>query len=138
MNILKHVGAVLLGVFVGMILITLMHMLGNLMYPLPEGLDMNDPEAMGAYIPTMPFGAMLMVLLAHGSGSFGGAFIAALLVRKTGKPMLLGWVVGGIVMVFGIMNLFMVPGHPMWFAIVDTVMYIPLGLMGAKLAIPKR
>ena len=136
MNIAKNVGAVVLGLVVGMIAITLMHVLGELLYPLPEGVDGNNPESLAAYIPTMPFGAFMMVLLAHQSGAFFGSIAAVLVLRKSGNAMRLGFIVGALMMVFGIMNLFMLP-HPAWFAIVDTVLYIPLALLGARMVMRK-
>ena len=126
----------MVGLVVAMIAITLMHGLGELLYPLPEGVDVNDPDSLRAYIPKMALGAFMMVLLAHQSGAFFGSIAAVLVLRKTGHSMRLGLIVGALVMVLGIMNLFMLP-HPTWFAILDTVLYIPLALLGAKLVMRK-
>ena len=136
MNILKNIGAVLLAVVVGNIIIYSMHLLGHAIYPLPEGVDMNNSEQLAAYIPKMPLGALLMVLLAHQAGSFAGSILACGLRRKSGHVMRIGWVVGGLFLVFGVLNLFMLP-HPVWFAVVDTLLYIPVALVGARLVMPK-
>jgi hypothetical protein len=40
---------------------------------------------------------------------------------------------GIIFMAFGLMNLFMIPGHPTWFWS-ELLFYVPLALLGGRLA----
>lgn len=57
--------AVIVGAVVGIVfnwgVITLSHVI----YPLHEGMDPSDMEAMGAYIASLPVPAFLLILVAH-------------------------------------------------------------------------
>ena len=127
----KKILIVLLGIVCGSVLIYAVEAIGHLVYPPPEQMDLNDIEAMKAMIKTLPIGALLFVLLAYAVGSFGGGFIVTLF-SKSRKP-LLAIVVGVVLAIFGIINLFMIP-HPVWFAVASILLYVPCAYMGSLIA----
>ena len=52
------------GVVIAGLTIWAIESVGHLVYPPPEGLDFADPDAMQAYIATLPAGAMIFVVAA--------------------------------------------------------------------------
>lgn len=128
---LKRILIIILGIIAGTIVIYLVESIGHLVYPPPEGMDVNDYESMKTIISRLPIGAFLFVLLAYALGSFAGGSLMALM-SKTGK-VANAIIVGSILMIFGIINLFMIP-HPVWFTLVSIMIYIPCAYLGGQLA----
>ena len=90
---LRNIGAVVLGLIAGNVWnICLILLNGKVLFPMEEGLDMQDPEQMKAYVATLPVQAFLVVLAAHVGQAGIGGWIAARLGRS--RPMLLSGVIG--------------------------------------------
>jgi len=122
-NSLAVIGGSLVGMAVNMGLIQLnMHVL----FPMPAGMDMNDPEQFNAFVATLPTSAYFVVLLAHLGQSFVGGWVAARLGAS--RPMLLAMIVGVLSLAGGIMAMMMIDG-PDWMMI-----ELPLYLVVAWLA----
>ena len=108
----RNIGAVIAGLIVGSIVNMALVLLNTLvLYPMPEGTDMYDPEQMNAYIATLPATAFLVVLVAHLGQSFVGGWVAARLGAS--HVMHLAMIVGVLTMLGGIYNLTQVD-HPAW------------------------
>jgi len=126
---LRAVLSTLLALIVGSVLISLVQSLGHVLYPFPGELDLNDPEALAKVIAQAPVGALLMVELAYVVGCFAAG---ALVVRLApGFGLRLPVIVGALFTVAGFMNMAAIP-HPLWFAVLTTVTYIPMSVLGAK------
>jgi hypothetical protein len=111
--------AVFAGLVIGMVVNMALIMLnGHVLFPMPDGMDMYDPDQMNAYIATLPTAAFLVVMAAHLGQSFVGGFVAAHLGAS--RPMLLAMIVGVAALAGGIMNMMSLE-HPAW-------MYIELPL----------
>lgn len=78
-------------------------------YPLPSDLDMDDFEAVGAYVSTMPAGAVAFVLLAWFLGAVDGGVVAAAISRRAWTV----WPVAALVAAAGLVSVLMVP-HPVF------------------------
>jgi hypothetical protein len=130
----RSIIAILAGIILAMVTITVVQMLGHQIYESPAGLDLNDKAAIAAYMEKMPIGAMLMVLLAYMAGAFLGGLLAARLAPR--KPILHAMIIGGVLLIAGIANFIMLP-HPVWFFIVSVISYFLFaylgGLVGRKL-----
>lgn len=79
--------AVIAGTFVGMVVMTALHMASTLVYPAAPGVDFSksDPAAqaaMKAWLATLPAGAFLLASLAHSLGCLTGAAVATLLDKR--------------------------------------------------------
>jgi hypothetical protein len=122
--ILGVIGGLVCGSAVNMAII----MLSWLIYPLPQGTDLSDRDAMAAYIQSLPTLAFIVVLIAHAGGAFVGGVVAGLIARRS--PVILGAIVGGFFLVGGILNVMGMP-CPLWFAVADLVSYLPCGIAGA-------
>ena len=126
-SIVAAVGGILAGGVFNMAVI----FLSWAIYRPPAGADLSDPETMKAYIDSLPPGGFLLVLVAHAGGALVGGFVAALIAGRS--ALTFGAIVGGVFLIGGVINLFMIP-RPVWFAVVDLVLYLPCGILGAKLA----
>ena len=114
-NTLATVAGLAVGSIINMALILLN---AYVLFPMPEGMDMHDPEQMNAYVAGLPLPAFLVVLAAHLGQSFVGGWTAARLAGS--KPLLLAMIVGVISLAGGILNMMTIRG-PTW-------MYIELPL----------
>ena len=110
----KNIGAGIAGVVIAMALVWLIEMVGHSVYPPPPNLDFANADVMRAYIDTLPVGALLFVAGAWFVGTLGGT--AAACKIGDAKPMIFAIVVGGLMLVATVMNLFIIP-HPLWFAV---------------------
>jgi MFS family permease len=127
---IKKIGIVLLGIMVANVLIFGVQSIGHKIYPPGIDLSQASPEKIEAYIAGMPIGAMLMVWLAYAVGSIIGGFTVGKLGKQSFGIQGSYWV-GGILTVLGLVNLVIIP-HPMWFAVLTSVTYLPLCWFGAK------
>ncbi len=126
------------GLISAMFVIFLVEKMGHAIYPPPEGLDMSDPEIWKEHIATVPTGALVIVLLAYVIGSTAGGFIIGVIGGKYSKIFSL--VLGAILLILGLINLIILPGHPVWFWILSLGLYIPFCYYGLVLSrkIPER
>ena len=128
----KQVISVVVGVIAGMAAMMVVNYVSIIMYPVPDGLDMSNSEAMSNYIDQLPILAKLIVLISWMAGAFVGGLVAALIAPE-GKGRALAILVGALLMGGGIVNALSIP-HPMWMLIIGLLLYIPLAHLGAKAA----
>ncbi len=84
--------------------------------------DVSTPEAMAAYVGSMPLGAFLFVLAAYVAGTVVGGFVGIAIARR--HAMRFACLVGGLILLASIANFVAVP-HPTWF-VVATSIDVPL------------
>ena len=130
-SVLRSLGAVLVGAIVAVIAITAIEAVNHAVYPLPDGFDSNDPEALKAAMTRMPLGAKIFVLVGWGSGTLLGAWVAARLASRF--RLLHGMVVGVLFLASGIACMVMIPS-PVWFWIAGVALFLPAAYVGGKLA----
>lgn len=135
MTVFRHIGACIAGLMAGMIVNMALVMLNaTVLYPMPEGADMNDPEAMNAYVATLPVAALLVVMAAHLGQSFVGGWVAARLAGS--RPMLLAMIVGALSMAGGILNMMTIEG-PAWFY-VELPLYWVVAYLAGRIEVRRR
>jgi len=98
----------MVGMMVNMVLIQVNM---RVVFPMPDGVDMNDPEAFGAFIATLPATAFILVIAAHLGQAFFGGWVAARLGAS--HPIRLALIVGTVTLAGGVGALLMIPG-PSW------------------------
>ena len=124
---LRNTLAVVVGILAGMALnMALIQFNSLVLFPMPPGTDMNNPEQFNAYIASLPQAAFFVVLLAHLSQSFVGAWVAARL--GVSHRMTLAMIVGAISLISGVLAMTMIDG-PKWL-----IIELPLYLVVAWLA----
>lgn len=131
--ILRTILAIVAGVVIGSAVNMGLVMLGPLLIPPPNGVDMTTMEGLTAAMPFMQPKHFIFPFLAHALGTLVGAFVAAKIAVSRQK--LLAMTIGFFFLIGGAMNIQMLPGSPMWFTIIDLVAaYIPMGWLGWKWA----
>lgn len=120
--LLRNILAAMAGVVAAGLLIAVIQNINLRIYPPPPGLDYRDAEAMAAYLPTLPLGAFIGVLLSYFIGVAAGAWLAARIsISRHGRQ---GMMVGALFFVASIANLLRLP-HPVWFWVANLVL-VPL------------
>ncbi|HEX2762810.1 MAG TPA: hypothetical protein VHM92_03040 [Allosphingosinicella sp.] len=82
-------------------------LVGQLLKPIPSGLDIYDYQAVRAYIKTMPPWSLALVALAWLLGALVGGLVAGTITRRPWAVMLIGL----LVILGGVANVMMIP-HP--------------------------
>jgi hypothetical protein len=132
---LRNIGAVIAGLVVGMIVNMALVMLnGYVLFPMPAGMDMNDPAQLNNYIATLPQQAFIVVLLAHLGQSFVGAWVAARLAAS--RPMLLAMIIGALSLLGGIGNAMQID-LPTWMY-VEFPLYLAVAWVAGTIASRQR
>jgi len=129
--ILKNSITVILGLVAGVIAISAGHLLSNQILPPPEGMDVSNMESFVANADKLTTGHWLLALLSHALGPLVSGFVAGKFLASQHTKILYG--TGIVWMILGVINLMTLP-HPMWFKIVDLLMYLPMTFLSAKLA----
>ena len=133
---LRAITTTIIGVILGMMGMMAMHYLSMMLYPLPEGVTMEDAEALNKYMAIAPLGAMLLVIVSHAMGSFIGALVATLLsqVSKWENSTAFKYQFLFIGLLFTYAGWYNLENliHPDWFKI-DLLFYLPAAYFGYKL-----
>jgi len=128
---LRNIGAVFVGLIAGMIVnMSLVMLNAYVLFPMPEGMDMNDTEAFTSYVVTLPTAAFVVVLFAHLGQSFVGAWVAARL--GSSHALILAMIVGVLSLAGGIANMMQIPG-PDWMYI-ELPLYLVVAWVAGRLA----
>jgi hypothetical protein len=131
---LRNILAVIVGIIVGMALNMALIQLNSLvLFPIPPGTDMNNPEQLNAYIASLPATAFIVVVLAHLGQSFVGASVAARLGAS--HPMRLAMIVGTVALIGGLMAMSMVDG-PDWM-VIELPLYLLVAWAAGRLVVSR-
>jgi hypothetical protein len=133
MNILRRIGAVIVGMIVAFLIVAGAEGLAHKIYPPPPGTNMQDMDQVKAFVATLPLSVLLIVLAGWLLATFVATWLAA---RIAGTPIP-GYVVGALLLCAGIANAFMIP-QPVWFSIASIVIYIGATWVGARAGAPAR
>jgi len=109
---MRNVLGVIVGLIVGMILNMALVLLNVMLFPMPEGMDMNDPEQFNAYLAPLPDHAFLLPVAAHLGMAFAGGWVAARI--GSSRPVLLAMIIGVLSLAGGVVNLMTLTEAPTW------------------------
>lgn len=130
--VVKNIIAIVVGIVIGGIVNMGIVMISGSVVPLPEGVDPSSMESIKANMHLYEAKHFIMPFLAHAIGTLVGAIIAYKIAATHRSKMALS--IGFFFLLGGIMNVMMLPS-PLWFNTLDLlVAYIPMALIGAKLA----
>jgi hypothetical protein len=130
--IVRNILAVIIGIAVGMVVNMALVMSASSIIPLPEGIDVMDPESIAKFMPQFETKHFIMPFLAHALGTFFGAYAAALVSKS--RHMTFAMVIGLFFLIGGVANIMMIPSTPTWFIGVDLALaYLPFAWFAAKL-----
>ncbi len=126
-TIIRNVLAVVLGLVIGGVVNMGLIMLGPMLIPPPDGVDVMDAESIAASIHLFEPKHFIFPFLAHALGTFVGALVAYLV--STSYAFTLAVVIGVLFLFGGILNSLMIPA-PTWFVVLDIVAaYIPMSVL---------
>ena len=125
----RNIGAVVAGILVVLVVVSVLQYGGLLLYPPPEGLDPFDPaaaEAFAEYLAGMPLASWALASCSEILGAFLGALAAGRIARHHNSAF-----AGGIVAlaIAGSINNWLSFSHPTWFIVGQLVAY-PLVFLG--------
>jgi hypothetical protein len=126
----RSIGAVVLGLVAGVVVVAAGDAVGVALHPLPEGIDPNDRAALAAAIAKLPAGALLPVFLGWAAAAFVGPFVAAKVAGR--RAMMHAMTVGAILLAATVANLIAIP-HPTWMW-VGALAVFPIGAVLAARA----
>ncbi len=127
----EYILPVVSAVMAGMLLQALGEKCIHIVYPPPPGINFTDKAAIAAYAAQTPTVVFVLILINYMVCALLSGVIATLVSgRKSVMPALIA---GAIITLGGIFNVMMIP-HPMWFAILSVLVYIPSAWLGYKLS----
>jgi len=133
--ILRNILAVIAGLVIGSAVNMFFISLNGPIIPLPEGADVSTMEGLKESMNLFEPKHFIFPFLAHAVGTLVGAFIAAKIAAT--HKFKFAMAIGVLFLIGGIINVINLPA-PNWFSALDLIAaYIPMGWLGAKLAIKK-
>jgi len=129
-SIARSVIAVVLGLALALALVIGVEVVSSILYPLPPGLDANDPEVIKAHVAHYPAVGLLLGGLGWGVTTLVSAWLATRL--GSGRHPVHGILVGSTLLIAALANMLMLP-YPMWFWILNLVVLPASIYLGARL-----
>jgi hypothetical protein len=131
----RKVLAVVVALIAAFAVIMIVEMLNSFLVMPPSTEVMNDPAKLRDFMSSLPTRVYVIVLIGYFLGSFMGGYIVTNMSRRESPGLSLPLLIGGILMIGGLLNFFvMLPGQPMWFIGLSLLIFIPVTLLGSKLA----
>lgn len=130
---IRKIAAVVVGILLTSLVVGLVQQLGHYLYPLPEGTDPNDPEAIKKYVENAPFLAVFFVIISYAAGAFTGGFVSTKIANDGKKIYAL---IIGVLFLFTSIYMMVTIPSPIWFWILGIAVW-SLVLVGWKLALKK-
>ncbi len=125
--------AVVLGFVVGSVVNMALITISGSVIPPPANADVTTMDGLRASLHLFEPKHFIFPFLAHSVGTFVGALVAGLIGEN--RSVVAASVVGGLFLLGGIANTFMLPA-PTWFVAVDLLFaYVPAAWFGLVLAL---
>lgn len=128
----SKVKGLLAGLLIGFLVIGIIESLGHLIFPVPKGINLENKALLKNYIDSLPLPAFLFIIGAHGIGTFTGSFIANKISDSIGH---IGLIISLLFLILTVVNLLIVPYHPIWFVITDILFTFISGWIAFKIAL---
>jgi hypothetical protein len=111
----------------GMVTTGVVEALGHWLFPPPAGMDVTSVESIRANLDQLAPGHYVSVLAAFGLGAFAGTALASYMAPCC--PRIHCAIVGGILMLLGLLNVFALP-HPAWMTVTAVLLYPVSAILG--------
>lgn len=126
-KIARNVGAVLLGLLLGGLVNMALVIVGPVLIPPPDGVDMTNTEALSQSIHLLEPKHFIFPFLAHALGTLTGALTAYLIALSYRR--VLSYTIAAFFLLGGIAASSMIPA-PTWFVALDLLMaYLPMAFL---------
>jgi len=131
----RKILAVIVALIAAMAIMMIIQMVNTLVVQQPGADIYADPEKLRLFVSGLPNTAFVLVLVSYVLASFAGGFIVTKMARQVSSGPGLSILIGAILSLGGVLNFFvMLPGQPVWFIILSLVCYVPLALLGHRMA----
>jgi hypothetical protein len=124
---MRQIFAIIAGLIVALLIIVMLQMIKEGLYPTPRGLDFAQKDLVLAWMETLPPKAFLISAIAHGLAAFCAGFIASL-TAGSGR-MATGIIAASVIFILVMIYLFTYY-FPTWFVLTDTIVTSILGFAG--------
>jgi hypothetical protein len=111
------------------VVITLIEALNVKLFPIPPGLDPNNPAQLIAIVAALPVAAKALIVLGWCAGAFVGAAVAA---RIAEHRLIIALLIGVLVVVGTLVNAQQIP-HPQWMILTGTLLPLPLAWLATRI-----
>ena len=123
--------ALIAGLAVAFLVIVVVEMILHVVYPLPEEVNVHDPQSLKTAMAALPVGALAGVVVGWVLGTLLGSFTAAKVAK--GGALLPGLGVGIVLLVGSVMNMAVLP-HPVWVWACALILIPTAAVVGTRLA----
>jgi len=110
---LRDIAGAIIGIAVAVVTVMFVEWIGHSLFPLPDGLEITDTEALNARIGSLPLTAFLLLLAGNLIATFDGVLIACLIGRV--KPFFYALLIGMLVIAYTASDL-LIFQHPNWYS----------------------
>jgi len=99
----------------------------------PKNLEYASAQDIKTYTQNVPIGTWIAALVGYALAAFAGGFISTKMGRRWSNGMSLALLVGALLTLGSLMTAFVWP-QPVWVVIVGLLLFIPVSLVGYKVA----
>jgi len=125
----RKIIAIVVGLVVGMVVITLMEGLSHKVFDIANSPNPKDKASFKTYVDGLSMGAQLSIPIAYLLGAVGAARISLLIAKASHVP---SFICGAILTVLTAINVFFIP-HPLWLSLLSLAAPIVGTLIGIKI-----
>ncbi len=129
---LKNVLGVVVGLFIGLVMLGSIEYAAQLIFPPPPGLDLNDSAVAQDLIKNLPIPKLLLFVVARSLGALAGGWVCCELAGS--QRIKAALVVGLLIQLLSIWGLVKV-SHPLWFVIVTQLVILPSAYGGTRITL---
>ncbi len=133
--LIRNIVAVIVGILAGSFANLGLAAVGMALIPPPGDVNLQDIESIKNSMGAFEFKHYIFPFLAHAIGTLVGAYLACLLGKT--RKMTLAIIVGVWFLIMGIINVILLGTGIVPSAIDLVIAYIPMALIGGRLALPK-
>src|SRR5258706_11526522 len=130
----RSIWAFVVAIIAAVVIMMIVEIANPMVMPPPSPEIMNDPARLHEFMANGPTRAYLIVLFGYILASFAGGFVVAKISRRQGPGITPAVIVGGILTLLIVTNVLILPGQPIWFIIAGLVVFIPVTLIGHRVA----
>lgn len=130
----RKILSVVVALMVAFAVMMIIEMLNSLQLAPPSADIMADRAKLAEYMANGPVQAYVVVLIGYFLASFAGGFIVTKMSHQVTQTATLPILIGVILTLGMVANLLMLPGQPLWFAVLGLLIFIPTSLLGHRIA----
>ncbi len=110
---LRNIAGAIIGIAVAVLTVMFVEWISHSLFPLPDGLEITDTEALNAHLGSLPLKAFLLLLAGNLIATFDGVLSACLIGRT--RPFFYALLIGMLMIAATASNLLMFR-HPDWYS----------------------